>query len=479
MEQRYTATFESLYRHTIPDWFRDAKLGFWSHWGLQSVPMAGDWYARNMYLEGSRQYLLHLRRFGHPSKFGYKDLIPLWKAEKFDPMALMERYVDAGARYFMGQAVHHDHFFNFDSRLQPRFNSVRMGPHKDICTMWQKAAEHFGLPFGLSEHLAATYTWYGPNKGCDSRGPWAGIPYDGRDPAYEELYTDDYEHYYPEDPARIDPWMTTNRRWQQRWNDLLHELVDTFHPDILYSDNPLAFVTPEAPYSLDGIAYLYNDSIARNGENRSVYFIKSQREADYAVGVRDVERSQLPEILPVPWQTDTCVGGWFYDAEQVYKTPEQVVEMLVDIVSKNGCLMLNIPQLPDGTIDGECSYLLEQLGGYTRTCGEGIYGTRPYRVYGEGPSSVIIEGFREDRVDWKGTDLRFTQKDRTLYVHVMKAPANRVVTVHSLDADERVKSARLLGHGAVPFVQYADRVCVTLPEKLPTRYVNCVALERE
>ena len=477
MTERYEPTFESLRKHSVPDWFRDAKLGFWSHWGLGSVPMAGDWYARNMYLQGSRQYRIHLRLYGHPSHFGYKDLIPLWKAERFDPMALMERYVDAGARYFMAQAVHHDSFFNYDSRLQPGFNSVRMGPGKDICRLWQGAARAFHLPFGVSEHLAGTYTWYAPNKGSDSTGPFAGVPYDGRDPAYEELYTDDYEHYDPSDPGRIDPWMTGNRRWQERWLSLIRELTDRFHPDMMYSDNPLAFLSPEAPYSLEAVSCVYNDSIRRHGENRAVYCIKESRRDLYSVGIRDVERSPLDHILDTPWQTDTCVGCWFYDLEQEYKTPEHVIEMLVDIVSKNGCLMLNIPRRPDGAIDSECGYLLDQLSHYTHTCGEGLYGTRPYRVYGEDPSCVTIDGFREERVSWQETDLRFSRKGNTLYVHMMKAPEKRVLTVHSLKNGERVTAARLLGGGETPFQQYADRVCLRLPDRLPTRYVNCAALE--
>ena len=271
--------------------------------------------------------------------------------------------------------------------------------------------------------------------------------------------------------------MTGNRRWQQRWLHLIHELTERFHPDMMYSDNPLAFTAPEAPYSLEAVACVYNDSIRRHGENRAVYCVKESRKALYSVGIRNVERSQLDGIQESPWQTDTCVGGWFYDVEQAYKTPEHIIEMLVDIVSKNGCLMLNIPQQPDGSIDSECGYLLDQLAHYTHTCGEGLYGTRPYRFYGEGPSGVIINGFREERVNWREEDLRFTKRGDTLYVHMMKAPEKRVLTVHSLHNRERVKRARLLGGGEVAFEQHADRVCARLPDRLPTRYVNCVALE--
>ena len=179
---RSPPTWESLRRFQCPDWFRDAKLAFWSHWGPQAVPMYGDWYARHLYVEGHDQYRHHWRVYGHPSKTGYKDIVPLWKAEKFDPDGLMRLFVDAGAKYFVGQAMHHDNFDNFDS-AHNRWNSVNVGPRKDICRLWQDAARAHGLPFGLSEHLGASFNWWGVNKGSDKTGPYAGVPYDGSDPA--------------------------------------------------------------------------------------------------------------------------------------------------------------------------------------------------------------------------------------------------------------------------------------------------------
>lgn len=173
-----------------PEWFKDAKIGFWSHWGPQSVPMYGDWYARRMYMEGDSDYYYHCRKYGHPSKFGYKDLIPLWKAEKFDPDALVNLFYRAGARYLMSQAVHHDNFDNFDSKYQPNFNSVKMGPHRDIVGSWKKSAKKKGMRFGISEHLAGSPGFYYTNKVCDTEGKYKGIPYDGSNPAYAELYYD-------------------------------------------------------------------------------------------------------------------------------------------------------------------------------------------------------------------------------------------------------------------------------------------------
>ena len=159
----FAATFDSLRQFECPDWFRDAKLGIWSHWGAQSVPMYGDWYARNMYIEGHDQYRHHLRTYGHPSKVGYKDIVARWKAENFDPEGLMDLYAAAGAKYFVGQATHHDNFFNYDSRLH-RWNSVQMGPKKDITRLWRDAADARGLKFGLSEHTAP------PSRGPSEQG---------------------------------------------------------------------------------------------------------------------------------------------------------------------------------------------------------------------------------------------------------------------------------------------------------------------
>ena len=168
--KKFEASFESLRQYECPEWFQDAKFGIWSHWGPQSVPMYGDWYARNMYIEGSPQYKYHLRHYGHPSEFGYKDLVKLWKAEKFDAEALMELYYKAGARYFVGQAMHHDHFFNYDSDIN-RFCATKVGPMKDIIGEWKAAADKFGMPFGLTEHLGATFSWWRVNKGADAEGP--------------------------------------------------------------------------------------------------------------------------------------------------------------------------------------------------------------------------------------------------------------------------------------------------------------------
>ena len=482
----FQPTFDSLREFSAPDWFRDAKFGIWSHWGPQSVPMFGDWYARNMYIEGTRQYEYHVRHYGHPSKFGYKDICQLWKAESFDPEALMDRYVKAGARYFVAQASHHDHFFNYNSALN-RMNSVNVGPHKDILALWKAAADRRGLPFGITEHLAASFSWWRVNKGCDKRGPYAGVPYDGNDPAWRDFYFDNYEHG-TDNPQTARPWYTANPAFKAYWLRAVTEMIDTFTPDFLYSDGALPFgphwqgenkadiLEEDYREGLTAVAHLYNRSAEKWGRNRAVYLQKDRRQEIFSVGVLDIEKSQLPGIQERPWHTDTCIGNWFYDVQNPYKQPDQIIEMLVDIISKNGCMLLNILQKPDGTIDDDAVYILDELAGWFSVCSEAVYGTRPWRVFGEGDTFVKIEGFREDKTAWLPGDFRFVQKDGAVYAFMMGIKPGQTAVLRSF-ADRPVRSVRLLGAGEVKFHQEFGILTVPLPENLPTKYTNVLRID--
>lgn len=488
MQQKFEASFESLYHYSAPEWFRDAKFGIWSHWGPQSVPMYGDWYARGMYIEGHPAYLYHLRHYGHPSKFGYKDLCALWKAEKFDPEGLMEKYYKAGARYFMSQGTHHDHFFNYNSAVN-RMNSFNVGPKKDILAQWKAAADKFHMPFGISEHLAASFSWWRVNKGCDQFGPYAGVPYDGNDPAWQDFYFNNYEHG-TDDPHNASPWYTTNQAFQAYWTRAIREMIDLFHPDLLYSDGSLPFgdhwcnmpdgqkATLDQSYArgLDIVSHLYNTSIADHGENRAVYLQKDRRPEIFRVGTLDIEKSQLPGIMPDPWHTDTCIGQWFYDVRVPYKKPEQILEMLVDIISKNGCMLLNILQRPDGTIDEEAEYILSELTKWFAICGEAVYGTRPWRVFSEGETRVRIQGFTEEKTDWGRDDFRFVQKDGAVYAFCMGAHGGDVLALRSF-AEQPVHRVALLGYGELPFHQEFGLLTVQLPERLPALCANALKIQ--
>jgi len=398
----------------------------------------------------------------------------------------MARYYKAGARYFVAQASHHDHFFNYASRLN-RFNSVDVGPHKDICGLWKAAADKYGLPFGLTEHLAASFSWWRSNKDADDYGPFAGVPYDGNDPAYRDFYHDNYEHVikgvkHPE-PGNM-KWVTGNGKFRAYWLACAKEMIDLYTPELFYSDSALPFgevrdtePTDDYQYGLEAVSYLYNKSIEKWGSNHAVYTQKNRNAAIYKVGTLDIEKSQLPGIAEDPWQTDTCIGNWFYDVRQKYKKPSHIVEMMVDIISKNGTMLLNVLQKPDGTIDEEEKYILNELAGWFSICGEAVYGTRPWRVSGEGFSCVKIEGFKEEQVEWNETDYRFVQKEGKLFAFMMKAPASGVTVIRSLHESERVSSVRLLGYGPVGYSQYAGVLTVQLPEKMPVAFANALEIK--
>ena len=482
--KQFEPTFESLRTYTAPDWFRDAKFGIWSHWGPQSVPMFGDWYARNMYIEGTPQYEYHLRHYGHPSKFGYKDICALWKAEKFDPEALAERYYRAGARYLMTQATHHDHFFNYGSRIN-RMNSVNVGPKKDILALWKAAADRLGMPFGMSEHLGASFSWWRVNKGCDHSGPYAGVPYDGNDPTWQDFYHANQEHG-TENPGDCSPWYTPNPAFRDYWLRCVSEMIDRFQPDLLYTDGVLPFGehwmgtqgTPDPAayrHGLEAVARLYNTSVEKHGSNQAVYLQKDRRPEIYQVGVLDIEKSQLPGIMPEPWHTDTCIGNWFYDVRNPYKQPEQIIEMLVDIISKNGVMLLNILQRPDGTIDEEAEFILDRIGEWFRINGEAVYGTRPWRVFSEGETRVKIDGFTEEKTEWGRGDYRFVQKGHFVYAFLMGAKGGETAVIRSF-GDQDVHSVELLGAGPLEFRREMGLLLVRLPERLPSRCANTLKI---
>lgn len=461
--KRFEATWESLRRYQCPDWFRDAKLGIWAHWGPQCAPMHGDWYARNMYIPGTEQYMHHWRTYGHPSKVGYKDICPLWKAERFDPEGLMDLYVAAGARYFVAQAVHHDNFDNWNS-THHRWNSVKVGPGKDIVGLWAAAARGRGLKFGVSEHLGATWKWWHVNKGCDETGPFAGVPYDGNDPAYEDLYL-------PNHNAVRDGWYTQDPRWHKIWLDRMTDLVDQHHPDLFYSDGGVPF----GKVGLTLISHLYNTSIADHGTCEAVYNQKDTDPEVFPVGVLDIERGQKNEPTPFVWQTDTCVGGWFYKAHREYKTPKQIIEMLVDNVSKNGNLLLNILQRPDGTLDDENLFIVQRMAAWIKHNGEGIFKTRPWTVSGEGPTGADGGAFKEAAIDWTDRDVRFTCKGKTVYAFLMKWPEDGQAVIKNLASRKagKVTDVKLLGYrGKLKFTQAETGLIVRMPDKPVSEYAH-------
>ena len=456
---------ESLHQYKYPEWFRDAKFGIWAHWGPQAVPRQGDWYARKMYQEGSPDYKYHLAHYGHPSKFGYKDIIPLWKAEKWNPEKLMALYKKAGAKYFVSMGTHHDDFFLWNSKIH-KWNSVNYGPKKDVVGIWQAAAKKEGLKFGVSEHLAASFTWFQSSHGADISGPMKGVPYDGSNPMYQDLYhakADSSDH----------GWLSINKEWQKEWFFSIKELIDNYHPDLLYSDSQLPF----GEYGKTMLAHFYNQDIAKNkGMLEAVYTCK---EPSDGMWVQDVERGVQDSISPFPWQTDTSIGDWYYRTGQKYKTATEVIQMLVDIVSKNGNLLINIVQTPEGDLEPDVINIVNEIGMWTSLNGEGIYGTRPWKIYGEKPIEETVvksSSFNEDKLKYSSQDIRFTTKGNDFYAFCLGQPTSDI-KINSLgedskNLDKKIGSVTLLGSNKkIHWKQKGNALIIKKDFKIPVKEV--------
>jgi alpha-L-fucosidase len=454
---KFQPTWESLSQYQCPEWFRDAKFGIWAHWGPQCQPEAGDWYARHMYVEGNGQYKAHLAKYGHPSEFGFKDVIHEWKAEKWEPEKLVALYKRVGAKYFFAMANHHDNLDLWDSKYQP-WNSVAAGPKKDIIAGWAKAAKAQGLPFGVSVHASHAWSWYEPAQGADKNGPKAGVPYDGKltkadgkgkwwdgfDP--QDLYEQRHQ------PSRgFENINSIHARWNwdggvsqpdqaycEKFYNRTAELIRKYQPDLLYFDDTALPLWPVSDAGLKIAADFYNTTSARTGgRSDGVLFGKVLDEAQLKTMVWDIERGVPNRALPYAWQTDTCIGDWHYNRgvydRNHYKSAKTVIHMLADIVSKNGNLLLNVPVRGVGAIDEKEVAVLEGIAAWMGTNQECIFGTRPWKVFGEGPASAGSElnaqGFNEGKGNpFTAEDVRYTtSKDgKILYAIVLGRPTGPV-----------------------------------------------------
>ena len=472
----YQPSWDSLRQYRFPAWFRDAKFGIWAHWGPQCMPEAGDWYGKNMYIQGKAQYDEHVRRFGHPTEFGFKDICRAWKAENFNPDALVDIYRRAGAKYFVAMANHHDNFDLWDSTYQP-WNSVALGPKQNLVGRWAEAARKAGLRFGVSVHASNTWNWFEVSQLSDRTGPKAGVPYDGKltkadgkgtwweglDP--QDLYAQnhrpsqyagqkvDLERKFPGEPVSV--------AFATKYCNRVRDLVDRYQPDLVYFDDyvlPLAMRTDSA-YGLGLVAHIYNENTARNGgKNEAVVNTKLLDEQQRQCLVRDYEMAAPDTPEREPWQTDACIGRWHYAKGVRYRTATQVIRALVDIVSKNGNLLLNIPLRSDGTMDADEAAVVTGIGSWLAVNGEAIYGTRPWQIFGEGPSlsykgETSSKGgtnlFAKNLV-YTGEDLRFTAKENILYAVALAWPADGRLRIRSLAegapaAPGTISAVRLLG----------------------------------
>ncbi|TCM08056.1 alpha-L-fucosidase [Sphingomonas sp. PP-CC-3G-468] len=502
-------TWQSLVDHyRYPEWFRDAKLGLWSHWGPQSVPEQGDWYGRFMYMQGHPAYEHHLKTYGHPTKSGMMEVMNRWTAERWNPDALIARYAKAGAKYFVSLANHHDNLDCYDSRYHA-WNSLRVGPKRDVVGTWEKAARKAGLKFGVSNHAAHSWHWYQTAYGYDPTGPLKGQRYDaftlrtadgrgtwwdGLDP--QQLYTgahavlpngidtiaamnawhDANDGQWIETPPPNDPGYAA--KWLLRQTDL----IDKYKPDFCYFDD---YELPFGPIGLQAAADYYNRSIAWHGEIDVVLTAKQLKPYARFGLVQDVERGFTDHLWDEPWQTDTCIGDWFYNVARLtdksYKTAEQVIQRLADVVSKNGNLLLSIPQPGDGSIDGEEEKILDGMSRWIAVNDEAIFGSRPWRIYGEGPTKLQA-GMQNEQSSgvFTSRDVRFTTNKGALYALFLGWPQGDV-TIEALGrnrfADGVVERVTLLGGNRVAHRRDARGLHLTMPANPGEGFVPVLKLE--
>ena len=490
-------TWESLAAsYRVPDWFRDAKFGIWAHWGPQCQPEFGDWYGRLMYVQarmpwikGETPYEHHLKHYGHPSRTGFLDIIGQWKAEAWQPEYLLKRYRQAGARYFMAMANHHDNLDLFDS-AHHEWNSLRVGPKRDIVGTWEKVVRQTDLKFAVSNHSSHAWHWYQVAYGYDAEGPMKGRRYDaywlrkhhgrgkfweGLDP--QELYTG--PTYVPPDGIdsaeamlawhenRDGKWLQDvppeRKAFADKWLLRQMDLVEKYRPDMVYFDD---HGLPFGQTGLDAVAHFYRKSMEWRGD-MGVVTAKRLTELQTRAIVQDVERGFVAGTMAQPWQTDTCIGSWHYDRplyeRNGYKTAKQVIQRLADVVSKNGNLMLNIPVRGDGTIDEKEEAILDDIARWMATNGEAIYATRPWRVFGEGPTRPPVGHISEGEAKpFVAEDVRFTTRGGALYAIFLDWPRGEAA-IRSLPQDAMIERIDMLGGPQLQFHRDGNALRLSLP----------------
>lgn len=502
----FQPTWDSLKNYSVPEWFRDAKFGMWAHWGPQCQAEYVDWYARSMYIEGGRDYKYHVQKYGHPSVFGFKDVINEWKADKWDPEALVALYRKTGAKYFVAMANHHDNFDNFNSKYQS-WNSTNIGPKKDLIGGWARAAKEQGLRFGVSVHASHAWSFYEKALKSDRKGAYKGVPYDGHlkmsdgkntwwdglDP--QELYAQNHVPSPGADNQQIffEQWdwkhgvTVPDKKYCEKFYNRTIDLIDQYQPDLVYFDDTVLPLYPISDVGLRIAAHMYNRSMEwHDGRLEGVINGKVLDENQQKCMVWDIERGQSDHIETLPWQTDTCLGEWHYDRtifdRHGYKTARSVIQRLVDIVSKNGNLLLNVPVRGDGTIDSDEQAIVDEIGDWIKMNGESIFETRPWTICGEGPALASAaplksQGFNEGSgKPFTGEDIRFTRNRDIVYAISLGAPAAGRLVIRSLSTNspyypDKIGHVTLCSTGQpLPFSREDVGLVVTLPESVSHAY---------
>jgi alpha-L-fucosidase len=431
----FAPNWASLQSYEPPEWYQNARFGIFVHWGVFSVPAYGsEWYSRNMYVQGSPEFEHHIKTYGPQTRFGYKDFIPMFTAEAFNADEWADLFHDAGARYVVPVAEHHDGFSMYDSQLSD-YTSVRMGPKRDLIGEIASAVRSRGLHFALSSHRAEHDWFFDEGR---------KFPSDVSDPLNAGLYGPAQDRI----PGRDDQdlfgdYTYVSQAWLDDWLARQAELVATYSPDLVYFDWWIGHPTFRNTLP-KFLAWYYNRAAASGGS--AIVNYKLGEFADGA-GVLDIERGQAPGIRPSVWQTCTSISdkSWGYIENDTYKSPEHLIHLLVDVVSKNGNLLLNVGPKASGEIPASARDTLLRMGDWLQVNGEAIYGARPWIVFGEGPTETASGSFSESDVKpYTSADFRFTTRDRTLYAIQMKRPQGQV-TIASIHDDYPVQRVTLLG----------------------------------
>jgi alpha-L-fucosidase len=467
----YRPDWESLRHYETPDWYKDAKFGIFIHWGVYSVPAFGsEWYPRMMYQEGSVEYKHHLATYGPPSTFGYKDFIPRFKAEHFDPVQWAELFKASGARYVVPVFEHHDGFAMYDSGISD-WTAVKMGPHRDMYGELAKALRERGLRLGASSHRIEHNFFLEGGRKIDS---------DVNDPRYLAFYGPAHT-WLDGKKTLLQDWTYLSNEYLDDWLARDAEIVEKYEPDVMYFDWWIG--QPDARRHVAEFVSFYYNHAASQGKVRVINYKDSALE-DHS-GVLDIERGQLSGIRPLYWQTDTSISNksWGYIENDNFKSAETIVHQLVDIVSKNGNLLVNVGPRSDGTIPEEVQAILRDIGAWLKVNGEAIYGTRAWSKYGEGPTAIVEGAFHDtDAKPFTAQDFRFTTKGNSLYAIELAWPESGEAVIHSLNeaalSGQNIVSLSLLGQGSPLTYQLKfDGLHIQLPPQKAGKYAYSFKIE--
>jgi len=450
-EGPFKPDWQSLKAHQDPAWFRDAKFGIYTHWGPVTVgsedcPVYGQWYGSSMYKTNDPVFEYHRKTFGDQSTFGYKDLIPRFKAEKFNAEEWADLFAKSGAKFAGPVAVHHDNFAMWDSAVTP-WNAARLGPKRDVVGELAKAYKARGLKFVPTFHHGYAWRYFEPS-----------FQFDGADGKNFQLYT---EPHGAKDPP--------SKRFQDQWLAMVMEVARKYEPDMIWFDFELnAVITPE--YQRLMFADYYNWAAAQHRESAVAHKFTSIQQY---TGILDFERGREDRLAPYPWLTDTALAEWFNQKSAPYRSTDYFIEVLADIVAKNGCMLLDVSPTAEGAIPDPARKILLEMGDWLRLNGEAIYGTRPWLAYGEGPTKGKKGGFSEQAdKGFTSRDIRFTTKGKTLYAIALGWPGDGKLWIRSLAADAgRITAVKMLGHeGALSWKQGEQGLEISLPERKPCEH---------